>query len=65
MSDVKKGPKVPCPACRKPTAWSQENPWRPFCSQRCRLIDLGEWLDEGYKINDPESTGKPFTRDPD
>ncbi len=32
-----------CPTCRKPVAWLPENPHRPFCSRRCKLIDLGEW----------------------
>ena len=45
MSDVKKEmPVVACPTCQKQVAWSAENPNRPFCSDRCKLIDLGEWL---------------------
>ncbi len=32
-----------CPICRKPVARLEENPYRPFCSRRCKLIDLGEW----------------------
>lgn len=38
-----------CPRCGTPVAW-QENPHRPFCSLACRLIDLGIWLDERYRI---------------
>ena len=38
-----------CPACRREFVW-QGNPHRPFCSLPCRLIDLGMWLDEGYRI---------------
>jgi endogenous inhibitor of DNA gyrase (YacG/DUF329 family) len=41
---------VPCPTCAKPVHWSEESPWRPFCSERCRLIDLGEWFGEGHRI---------------
>lgn len=41
---------VPCPTCRKPVKWSSENRYRPFCSERCRLIDFGAWADERYKI---------------
>lgn len=41
---------VPCPTCRKPVKWSPENRFRPFCSERCRLIDFGAWADERYKI---------------
>jgi len=41
--------RVRCPACRTPTSWDG-NPHRPFCSVTCRLIDLGRWLDERYRI---------------
>ncbi len=37
---------VNCPTCHKEVVWSEENKYRPFCSQRCQLIDLGEWADE-------------------
>lgn len=43
-------PSVPCPTCGKPVAWGPDSPWRPFCSERCRLIDLGEWLSEEKRI---------------
>lgn len=39
----------PCPVCRKPTAW-EGNASKPFCSERCRLQDLGTWASEGYRI---------------
>ncbi len=39
----------PCPRCQKPSVW-QDNPSRPFCSERCKLIDLGAWANEDYKI---------------
>ncbi|MFO1406487.1 MAG: DNA gyrase inhibitor YacG [Steroidobacteraceae bacterium] len=35
---------VPCPTCRAAVEWSEASPFRPFCSERCRLIDLGEWM---------------------
>jgi len=35
--------KVNCPNCQKPVTWSMENEFRPFCSERCKLLDLGEW----------------------
>ncbi|HEX2581633.1 MAG TPA: DNA gyrase inhibitor YacG [Dongiaceae bacterium] len=48
-----------CPICRKPS----ERKWQPFCSERCRLIDLGRWLGEAYRVagNDEEigSTDRP------
>lgn len=43
-------PKVPCPICGNPALFSPENPFRPFCSERCKLIDLGQWATEGYRI---------------
>ena len=43
---------VRCPTCNKTTVYSEKNDYRPFCSERCRLIDLGNWLEEDYRIND-------------
>lgn len=37
---------VNCPTCEKAVIWSPESPYRPFCSKRCQLIDLGEWAGE-------------------
>ena len=45
--------KVPCPNCQKEVVWQAESTYRPFCSKRCQLIDLGEWADEGHKISQP------------
>ncbi len=42
--------RVPCPTCGKQIEWSQKEKWRPFCSERCQLIDLGQWADERYSI---------------
>ena len=41
---------VECPTCQKKVEWKPENKDRPFCSERCKLIDLGEWASEGHKI---------------
>lgn len=41
--------KVKCPRCGVRTGW-QDNPHRPFCSEKCRLIDLGRWADEEYRV---------------
>ena len=43
-----------CPICRKETTW-KENPNRPFCSERCKLIDLGKWASDDYRIESPKS----------
>ena len=37
---------VKCPTCGEPVAWVKENQYRPFCSERCKLIDLGAWANE-------------------
>lgn len=51
MSDTQEQPRIhPCPQCKKPVRYSKDNPWRPFCSERCRLIDLGQWANESYSI---------------
>lgn len=57
---------VKCPICREPTPW-QGNPYRPFCSRRCKMIDLGNWADGKYNVEsvDPpdftdEGQGGPF-----
>lgn len=42
--------KVACPTCNKVVEWRPENAWRPFCSERCKMIDLGEWADEKFKL---------------
>ncbi|MEP7270547.1 MAG: DNA gyrase inhibitor YacG [Acidobacteriota bacterium] len=48
-----------CPGCHREAAW-QDNPWRPFCSERCQMADLGRWVSGEYRIplvEDPESIG--------
>lgn len=42
--------RVACPTCQREIVWSEAFPHRPFCSDRCRLIDLGAWLGEEHKI---------------
>lgn len=43
-------PTVACPTCHKPVAWVAAEKFKPFCSQRCKLIDLGDWATEAHKI---------------
>jgi len=45
--------KARCPRCGKLIHW-EGNPYRPFCSQRCKLIDLGKWIDEKYRLPSEE-----------
>jgi endogenous inhibitor of DNA gyrase (YacG/DUF329 family) len=47
-----KQPVVNCPQCGKIVIWDASNPYRPFCSERCKLIDLGQWAAESYRIPD-------------
>jgi endogenous inhibitor of DNA gyrase (YacG/DUF329 family) len=42
--------KIKCPTCGQPTEYSSANRFRPFCSERCQLIDLGEWAEGRYAI---------------
>ncbi len=44
---------VPCPTCRRPALFDRDNPWRPFCSERCRSVDLGAWANEQYRVAAP------------
>ena len=56
---------VTCPQCGRPVIWDTANRYRPFCSERCRLIDLGAWASESYRIpvrenkDDVESEPQP------
>jgi endogenous inhibitor of DNA gyrase (YacG/DUF329 family) len=62
----KKSSSLRCPTCRKVVLAS--DPDFPFCSDRCRVIDLGKWISEGYVIstpmNDPESGGEAEYNEP-
>lgn len=58
-------PVVACPICGAPVKWTPENRWKPFCSERCKLIDLGQWATEKYRVpaeeQEPEE-GPPQTQ---
>ena len=57
---------VKCPTCKKQVEWSESSIFRPFCSDRCRLIDLGEWASEKHAIPDepvPFSEELPYITD--
>ncbi len=41
---------VDCPTCASKVEWTEANKYRPFCSERCKQIDLGAWAEEKYKI---------------
>lgn len=44
----------PCPRCGQPSTWTN-NEFRPFCSDRCKLIDLGAWANDTYKLPTEDS----------
>lgn len=44
----------PCPRCTLPTTWT-DNAFRPFCSERCKLIDLGAWASDEYSLPTEDS----------
>jgi endogenous inhibitor of DNA gyrase (YacG/DUF329 family) len=41
---------VPCPRCGKLVAWAPQSAFRPFCSERCKTVDLGAWATEQYRV---------------
>jgi endogenous inhibitor of DNA gyrase (YacG/DUF329 family) len=53
MQSVEKKRLVPCPECGELSEFSPCNAFRPFCSERCKMIDLGIWASEGYRIETP------------
>lgn len=50
MKTPAKPPVVACPTCGAAVQWTAENRWKPFCSERCKLIDLGQWATEKYRV---------------
>ncbi|MGG2140403.1 DNA gyrase inhibitor YacG [Symbiopectobacterium sp. RP] len=57
---------VSCPTCKKSVEWGENSPYRPFCSKRCQLIDLGEWADEEKRIpsNEDISNSDEWSEEP-
>jgi endogenous inhibitor of DNA gyrase (YacG/DUF329 family) len=58
-------PERKCPACRRPFRPAAGDPWRPFCSERCQLIDLGGWLTERHAIPGEDAGDDPAPGDTD
>ncbi|MBC3885480.1 DNA gyrase inhibitor YacG [Undibacterium griseum] len=60
--------KVNCPTCHEQVEWVEASRWRPFCSERCKQIDLGAWAEEKYSIpavNLPEDPNTDASLNPD
>ncbi|HBV21367.1 MAG TPA: DNA gyrase inhibitor YacG [Nitrosomonas sp.] len=49
---------VNCPQCGKSAVWNQNNSFRPFCSERCKTMDLAQWAQESYRIPEAEETAE-------
>jgi endogenous inhibitor of DNA gyrase (YacG/DUF329 family) len=55
---------VRCPACGGPSLYAPENAFRPFCSQRCKLHDLGAWANESFRVEvEPDQGGDDLSPD--
>ena len=57
---MKKQRIVSCPACKKSLVYDLKNPFRPFCSERCQILDRADWADESHRI-----AGEPVYQLPD
>jgi uncharacterized protein len=55
---------VNCPTCRGESLFSPENPFRPFCSQRCKNNDLGAWASEAFRVEAPVQRAEDEPEDP-
>lgn len=53
-----------CPTCNRQVEW-QDNPFRPFCCERCKLVDLSKWVSEEYRVPGRPVTGEPVEDDED
>ena len=56
---------INCPTCKKPVIWSADNLFRPFCSERCKLIDLGDWAAEKHRIAGEEAKSEDINKEDD
>ena len=52
-------PLVSCPTCQRQTRFAPENAWRPFCSERCKGMDLGAWASEHFRLPEREPNSNP------
>ncbi len=63
MANTPPLPLVACPYCGVEHTWDTGNKSRPFCSERCKLIDLGKWANEEYRVEQPD-VGQEFATPP-
>lgn len=62
---MKSAKTAPCPQCRQPAVLDPANRFRPFCSERCKLLDLGEWMTGRYSIAVAQADSGEDTPAPD
>lgn len=55
---------VSCPQCGKSVIWDRAHPYRPFCSERCKMMDLGAWASESYRVPVVENKEDPEADEP-
>lgn len=55
---------VKCPICGSAVVWNADHPYRPFCSERCKNVDLGAWASERYAIPDAPRSGEDTDEPP-
>jgi uncharacterized protein len=51
--------RVRCPACGGQSIYAPSNPYRPFCGERCKNLDLGAWASERFKLPEQETNSDP------
>ena len=56
--------RVACPSCGKSVEWGPQSPYRPFCSGRCKTMDLGAWASEKYRVPVVEDKDRPEEAEP-
>jgi len=56
---------VSCPRCGAQVPWQAQNRFRPFCSERCKMFDLGDWAMEKYRVPVEEEQDTPDSKGPD
>lgn len=56
-SSAKNPKSFPCPRCGEASRW-QDNPYRPFCSERCKMVDFSAWANEDYKVASEDSPSR-------
>jgi endogenous inhibitor of DNA gyrase (YacG/DUF329 family) len=56
---------VRCPTCGGDSVYASDNPYRPFCSERCKNVDFGAWASESYRVAAPPPPGSGATPPPD